>query len=137
MAAYETIAYAVRHRLRNTAGVSALTTRIYPFATSQNPTHPFILYHTVEDQPFDDIKGSGGLFRAHIQLDIYAKSHDESWQLAEEVRKSLMGYAGTHLTVNILGITLEPQFDAFEEEINDYRVISPVKAWYKRTGVPT
>lgn len=136
MAAFETIAYAIRDQLLDTAGVTAITSDVYPFAAPQLPDMPFILYHTPEDEPYDDIKGSAGLFRAKMQLDAYSDDHEQAWQLAEEIRKSLQGYTGINKGVTIKGVQLRDQFDVFKDEIDNFRVLTNINIWYKRVSVP-
>lgn len=132
MAAYETVAFALRSKLLSSSGVTDITSKIYPFTAPQLPSPPFLLYHTPRDVPIDDIGGCAGLFRAFVQFDAYALGPESAWELGEQVRLSLQGYTGTDLGVSIRGVGLEGQFDMFEPEIEEFRVLTTFKVWYDR-----
>ena len=70
-----------------------------------------------------------------FQVDSFDPAYNDAKALAEEVRKSLQGYSGTNLGVNIKGIYLTGEFDEFEPEVENYRIINRFSVWHREAAL--
>lgn len=129
------IGSAIRSKLiADTLITSLAGTRVYPQKLPQNPTLPAVIYSIISDTPNADVSGMAGLFNADIQIECYAETAQAAQDLSENVRLSLQSYRGTHLSVGINGIYFITEYDAFDDEISNYRRISSYEIWYTRTN---
>lgn len=133
---YQSVDNAVRARLLEVSGVTNLVkNRIYPSDWRQKPTLPAVIIHIVNTQPFDTITGSANLMRSQVQLDTYALTKKEAYNLAEQCRLAIQGYVGEQLDVNILAIQFDTELEDYQPEIQEFRVINRYSVTYQRVNL--
>lgn len=103
--------------LGQTGAISALvSTRIYPVTLPQKPTYPNLLFSQVSGVPTYGLEGDLGKVRTRMQIDCRATTHKVAHQLADEVRHALSGFQGSMSGTQVHCITLDNQFDNFDDE---------------------
>lgn len=122
---------AVRTRLLATANVAAIVgTRIYPLRMPDNGEPPAITLEIATTRHYESMTGSSGLVVVGMALDCWAKGIDQAHDLAEKVRLSLQGFRGTVGGHTIQGITEWRHTDAYEYDIEIYRVSCLCQVWH-------
>lgn len=77
------------------AAVSArIDERMYPAAAPQGVTYPFLTYQTISAVRFYHLGGKSNLASPRVQIDAWALTALEAWQLAAEVRAVLEVFRG-------------------------------------------
>ena len=134
---YTSLTSAIRDKLVNTTAITDIcSTRIYPSYLPQNPTLPAIVFKLIDDKvPSDTLEGTGSLFRAVMEFNVFASTYSAAKNLSEEIRLAIQGYSGTNLSVNIKGVHFENEFDDFEEEIANHVIVLRFAIWHKETNV--
>jgi len=108
------------------AGVSAITTSIYPVSGPQNTTFPVIVYtriHSDRRQNFDEVEN---FVRSIFMVDSYAETYNATQTLAEAVKTAVNDYKGG----TIHRIKLESENDILESETDLFRVSQNYDIWH-------
>lgn len=112
--------------LANDAGVTAVTTKIWPVAGPQNTTFPAIVYsriNSIRDQNFDEVEN---FVRSTFMVDSYAKTYTAALSLSELVKAVLNNYRGG----SIHKIKLDSSTDIVESETDLFRVSQNFEVWH-------
>lgn len=127
---------ALKKQIETHAGVIALglsiKDNIYPKKLPQNKKPPAITYALLADVPYDTIDGMAGLYRAVIEYKIYSTTMRLAEQIEDAIRLAIQGYRGEELNVTICGVHHLHVTDDFEDEINEYNLISRFAVFYRR-----
>ena len=108
------IGKAIRTRLAADTDVAAdVGTRIFPRAMPQDATLPAIVYQLISSISDDAIGAAAGIVTALVQVDVYADTHLAANNLAEDVRDSLHGFAGTMGNETVRGLQLDNKFEGY------------------------
>lgn len=119
-----------------TAITDIVSDRVYPQHLPQNPVLPAITYTIISEDPVHDMQGSSGLNNATIQLDGWAETDDDRRELKREIRNALDGYKGAMGSVTVQAVLLVNRFNAFDDDIENYRSINEFMFWYT-LSIPT
>ncbi|MCE8052278.1 DUF3168 domain-containing protein [Halomonas daqingensis] len=65
--------------------------RIYPIRAPQGVAYPYVTYQTISSNPFAHLSDRPNSDATSIQVDIWAKSHDEAWQIFRTIRHAIEG----------------------------------------------
>lgn len=78
---------------------SIVGTRIYPRVLPQGVRDPAVVYNRVSMLGDHHMQGASGLVEVRMQLDAWAETGDEAYELASAVKGRLDGYRGEMLSV--------------------------------------
>ena len=106
---------AIYYLLANNAGVSAITTRIYPEYAPQDADAPFIVYRLTSVDPDDTHDGPAVIDEVRIEVICVSDSYDQAADLGSVARVALDRVYGTYNTVNVESI----QFDDVAVSVRD------------------
>lgn len=133
---------AIRLKLLADAGVSAITTRIYPGVLSQSVTYPAIAYRITGKDPVLKLeeRGRNGLARFSIRFfsttDRAHGGYDTAKNLDDAIRLCLEGFRGSISnddspieTVEIDGIFHSNTFDGYEDRTETFQVLTEYDVW--------
>ncbi|WP_080902949.1 DUF3168 domain-containing protein [Parabacteroides sp. Marseille-P3160] len=96
------IGIAVKNILTGNASVLAkIDKRIYAIAAPENTPLPYVVYSRRSLEPDYSKDGDTGEYTASVQLDCYAKTYEESVDLAKLVFLSLQGKRGVFKGKNV------------------------------------
>lgn len=91
-------------RLNATPGVTALVgTRIYPMLIPQGAAMPAVTYQRISTVRPGSLRGPVGQADPRIQVNSWADTYGTAKALADQVRRSLDGYATLDVHALILG----------------------------------
>ena len=128
--AVEVIEQALRAILVADAGVSAITTRVYPNFIPQSPTWPLIVYQKVSGLRDQALSGPTGKAHPRFQMESWDKTYDEAKSLANAVRVALDGGTFTKGAVTIGGVVLQSEWDAYEPDVKCHRIMMDFNFWH-------
>lgn len=121
-------------------GVSAVNAiignRLYPNVMPQEATLPAIVFATITSTVEHGHEGSNSLYRALIQMDLYADEEaggfDTVRSLAKAVVAALQGVKGaTWGGVAVSAILVEEAGAAhYDSETDEFRIVVDVRVWY-------
>jgi len=112
-------------RLTATAGVTSLVgTRIYPMQAPQTAVLPLVTYQRISTVRPGSLRGPVGLADPRIQVDCWAESYSAVKVLADQVRRSLDGYANGDVVALILG-----EHDLLDDDGRRHRVSQDYSVW--------
>ena len=106
---------AIYYLLANNAGVSAITTRIYPEVAPQDAAAPFIVYRVTSVDPDDTHDGPAVIDEVRVEVICVSSSYDQAADLGGVARVALDRVYGTYNTVNVESI----QFDDVSIYVRD------------------
>jgi len=106
---------AIYYLLANNAGVSAITTRIYPEYAPQDADAPFIVYRLTSVDPDDTHDGPAAIDEVRIEVICVSDSYDQAADMGSVARVALDRVYGTYNTVNVESI----QFDDVAVSVRD------------------
>jgi hypothetical protein len=106
---------AIYYLLANNAGVSAITTRIYPEVAPQDAAAPFIVYRVTSVDPDDTHDGPAVIDEVRVEVICVSTSYDQAADLGGVARVALDRVYGTYNTVNVESI----QFDDVSIYVRD------------------
>ena len=106
---------AIYYLLANNAGVSAITTRIYPEYAPQDADAPFIVYRLTSVDPDDTHDGPAVIDEVRIEVICVSTSYDQAADMGSVARVALDRVYGTYNTVNVESI----QFDDVAVSVRD------------------
>jgi hypothetical protein len=106
---------AIYYLLANNAGVSAITTRIYPEYAPQDADAPFIVYRLTSVDPDDTHDGPAVIDEVRIEVICVSDSYDQAADMGSVARVALDRVYGTYNTVNVESI----QFDDVAVSVRD------------------
>lgn len=120
-------------KLSTDVNLSALVaSRIYPVKAPPNGVvPPYITYFKVSTNRVQSMQGNSQLSAVLMQFDCWAKTHQESDDLAEKLRLCIQGFLGTVSGVVIRGILNENQLEEYDDEAELYRVITEYRIWHE------
>ena len=98
---------AIYYLLANNAGVSAITTRIYPEVAPQDAAAPFIVYRITSVSPDDTHDGPATIDEVRLEVICVSDTYDQAADMGSVSRVALDRVYGTYNTVNVESI----QFD--------------------------
>lgn len=112
------IATALYSRLSSDAGITAITSRIYPLAAKQGASVPYVVYSQTGNRHVHHFGGAAGLAAPRFQISCWDDDYIGARALAEQVRDAMDGYRGTMggggNTANVRGCFLEFDIDVYE-----------------------
>lgn len=107
-------------------GVSAIVgSRCYPQTLPQAPVFPALSYIQIDAVRVRELEGPAGKARRRIQIDSWAKTNIERWELADAVRSALDGFSGMMGSTEIGSVNMQDERAFFDEEasiVGVYRV---------------
>lgn len=113
---------AVYHRLITSPGVARLVGfKVFPVAVGKDASFPFIVYRRLNIPRQSSLNGPIYEPEVNLQIACWAMTHDESRELADEVRLALNGHTGS-----IVGVTIHDM--RMVSETDDYLDPSQVGA---------
>ena len=105
--------------------------RIMPWPMNQNPTFPLLTYFRVTGAVVNSlVSGSSGLLYTEMQWDCWSKRRLETWALADELKKALLGFKGTMGTTPVGPILFEDERDFYQDEDEVVRRMLRLGIWY-------
>ncbi len=108
------------------AGVSAIIgVRCYPAPLPQSPVYPALSYGQIDAVRVRAVEGPAGKVRRRVQIDSWAKTNPERWELADAVRTALDGFRGMMGSTEIGSVDMQNETAFFEEQagtVGIYRV---------------
>lgn len=81
--------------LADSAVSSRVGTRMYPGEAPQGVAYPFLTYQVISAQSTQHLGGKSNMHDPLIQIDAWALTAVETWQLANEVRAAIEAFRGT------------------------------------------
>ena len=120
-------------------GGSIANARVYPVTLQQGISQPSIVYHRISGQGDHHMEGPSGLAQARVQIDSWAKRHDQAVALANLIKARIDGAADVVLfgsnsptdDITVQGIF----FDSVREDRDDgadmFRVSQDFIVWYE------
>lgn len=88
-------------------------TKIYPVMAPSSTALPFIAYRRGGIQRQQTLQNPAGVPRVTFELQVYAATYEDAREVADAVRRSLDGYAGTIDNTVIHQVSLENEVDDF------------------------
>lgn len=106
----------VRNRLVTTTAVTAIvSTRVYPVIAPATAALPFITWRRVAVTRGQSLSGPTGTPTVSLSLDIFAETYESARDIADECRKSLDGWGGTHENTTVANVSLDNESDGFAQ----------------------
>jgi len=115
------IEHAIYSILSNDAGVSAITTRIYPIMLPQNAVYPAISYQVNEDTEDETFDGQGTFQRINLEVDAWSDTHADMLALADAIKAAIKNYSGTVASNAVDKITIDSAISVYEDQVEKYR----------------
>lgn len=120
----------VYDRLVNDAGVSALTTRIYPARIPDKAALPVIRFFRVSTQRPSAMGSDLGLAGASFQIDCWAATQAGMIALRDAIRQAMQRFRDSGGSPAIQDIFIEQEQDhGFEIDLQAYRGSVDVLVW--------
>lgn len=121
-----------------TAIVGTSPVRVFHDMAREGMARPYVVLQRISTQHIENLQNSAGLALARTQVDCWADEKDDCDNLAEEVRKSLQGFAGTvnGIEIRVDGIDEErslPEPPMAGRDRPIYRWSFDVMVWYGPT----
>lgn len=88
-------------------------TKVYPIMAPSSTALPFITYRRSGIQRQQTLQNPAGVPRVSFEVQTYAATYEEARQVADAVRQTLDGYAGTIDNTVIHQCSLESEVDDF------------------------
>lgn len=104
--------------LKANAGVSAITTDIYPGNAPFIASNPFLVYQKASLNNVSHIGGVTTLNNERVQIDAYAKTSLAAETLAQAVISALNGYRGAMGSINVRTCRIDDGNDEFKDDSN-------------------
>ena len=112
-------------------GILGSSSSISPWPVEQNPVFPYLTYFRVSNKTVNSMtSGSSGLVRTVLQFDCWARRRIETWDLADELRKALLGFKGVMGSTTIQNVVEVQMMDWYEEEDQVARRTLRLGIWY-------
>lgn len=112
--------------LSGAAGVTAITTGIFPSVIPQQATYPAIAYSKDQTRFHDSYDGRNGLTTTQFQIDCYGHTAADAETLAGAVKTALIEYR----TYPINRIRIDNEMTLFEPETELHRVLLQFTIWH-------
>lgn len=96
--------------------------RVYPLFLPQGVNYPAISYSQASGPRDSDLCGPTGRARRRLTVNSWAKTHVQVWSLADALRRVINGYRGDMSGTFVGNVTMENEFDLYEEETKVFRV---------------
>jgi hypothetical protein len=116
----------VAHLLQQSTLTDLVSSRVYPQKLPQNPKLPALTYSQVSAVRVRELSGPAYKARRRISIHCWATTYKAAHELAGVVRQILDPFDG-HFADTVVGhISLDNEFDLFEEEagtVGIYRVV--------------
>jgi len=108
------------------AGITSITTGIFPSVIPQKATYPAIAYTKINTRFLDTFDGHNEFTESRYQIDCYAKTELDSEALAAAVKTTLIDYA----TQPINRTRIDNELSLFESETELHRVLLHFTIWH-------
>lgn len=114
---------------------SVVAGRIYPLRLPQNPTFPAVTYTNIMSERPETMTGGTGLVRSRLQVDSWGQTKEAAEDLAARIRKVLQGFRGAFgsgaTLVNVQAVHYVSDFEMYDPDVNNYRVIKDYHIWFE------
>lgn len=133
------IRLALRDYLLDDATIAAAVgQRVVPVRIPQGVTQPTIVYNRISGNSDYHSQGSSGLVTTRIQIDAWAKTHNEAVRVADLVKDRIGGLRGTvdfgsvspADDIVIHGVFHESEREDFDDGVDMYRMSRDYTVWY-------
>lgn len=112
--------------------------RVFPQKLPQNQQQDSIVYTRISGSSYYHNLGPSGLMRPRIQIDVYSKTQDAAFTLAQLVKERLEGFSGPvsygsgspQDTVRVRGIFLDSETDEWDEASQLHRIRQDYLVWF-------
>lgn len=88
-------------------------TKVYPVMAPASTALPFITYRRSGIQRQQTLQNPAGVPRVTFDVQVYAATYEDAREVADAVRKTLDGYAGTIDNTVVDQVSLENEADDF------------------------
>lgn len=112
--------------VRATDVAALIGVRVYPRQLPQAVTVPALSYFQVDAIRVRELDGPAGKVRRRIQIDSWARTHTEAWNLADAVRLALDGFSGMMGSTDVGSVNMQNEIEFFEPDagtVGLYRVM--------------
>ena len=117
----EDIRTALRGFLLTDATIASIVaTRIYPRVLPQGERRPSLVYNRISMLGDHHMQGPSGLFQTRMQIDAWAATGDEAYELAVFVKARLDGHRGVMVSVGSPPESVSVQGIFFTDAHDDY-----------------
>lgn len=99
------------HILADAATAAIVGTKLYPIVVPQTTALPYIVYRRTGTERYTEHGSPGGLATATISLDCWAATYEDVKDLAEAVRKTCDGVAGTIGVYEVRAVMVDDESD--------------------------
>lgn len=112
------------------AGITAITTGIYPSVIPQKQAAPAVVYQCTNSRFIHTFQEwRDGLVRSDYQIDCYAKSA----ATAETLAAAVVAVLGSYTTHPIKQVMLDNRMNLFEPDTEYHRVYLSFLVWHAET----
>ena len=120
-------------RMIAVAGLTNLVpiAQIFHEVIDQDAPYPQIAYNRVSTLRHPVMGANAGVATARIQVNSYADTALEAWDVAVQVRAALSRWGGTAGGVVIQHIFDEAEHSDYDADIGKHRVITEFMVWYE------
>ena len=110
--------------------LALVSTRIYPQRLPQNVDYPAISYQRISGVRVRLVTGPSDRAQPRIQMNLWDETYNGVQAVADAVREAMDGYAGVIGGEEINGLSIQNEFDLFDEEALDDGVYRIVQDYY-------
>jgi len=115
--------------LSGAAGVTAITTGIFPSVVPQKATFPAVVYGKDSTRFQESFDGHNLLIATLFQIDCYGKTSAEAESLADAVKNALIDYR----TSPVNRTRIDNEITLFEPDTELHRVLLQFTIWHVTT----
>lgn len=110
---------------------TSVSGRVFPNILPQGVVDPSIVFHRISGLGIGAMNGDTGLSRPRMQIDAWAKTHDQAASLADQVKEKISGFRGNVGSVMIQGIFYESERDSFDSVAKLHCVTRDYFIWFE------
>lgn len=101
---------------------SPIAYRMYPDILDEGCQLPALTYQLISETGGHDLDASpDGLYFPLVQIDVWANSALDRWNLGLAVKEALDGFAGTMVGTTVDALLWDNNIDSFESDRKQYR----------------